>query len=316
MVPTVDRFGPDLLIAAVRRVLEGLVTAWAAVSLTFFSLRLAAGDPVASLLSQGLATPEQAESLRRSLGLDAPLLIQYLQFLGRLARGNLGVSLYTQRPVSEVILEQLPSTVELALQGLLLAISLGMLMGLLAAWLWQTWAGRTAASLAGLSTSFPVAFIGISLLWVYRVLYLRGYAAGLDVETLAPLVLGIASAGPIARVVQAGLEDSIRSPYFLAARARGIRRGPRLLWHALRPALPAAVSLTALEAAFLFSGTVVTETVFSRPGLGRLLVSAILQGDFPVAEGLVILAALLYTASHVASDLTAMILDPRLRSAQ
>jgi len=314
MVPTADRSGPILLIAAARRILEGLLTAWAAVSLTFFSLRLAAGDPVASLLSQGLATSEQAESLRHSLGLDAPLLLQYLRYLGRLIQGNLGVSLYTQRPVSKVILEQLPNTAQLAMQGLLLAILLGLILGLASAWL-RNAAGRLAANLAGLSTSLPVAFLGILILWGCRNLYLLGQTTAISPNLLAPLVLGIASAGPIARVIHSGLEDSIQSPYFLAARARGIRRGPRLLWHALRPALPAAVSLLALEAAFLFSGTVVTETVFSRPGLGRLLVSAILQGDFPVAEGLVILAALLYTASHVLSDLIAMMLDPRLRRA-
>jgi len=126
-----------------RRMLEGLLTAWAAVSLTFFSLRLAAGDPVASLLSQGLATPEQAKSLRHSLGLDAPLLLQYFRYLGRLIQGNLGVSLYTQRPVSEVILEQLPNTAQLAMQGLLLAILLGLILGLASAWL-RNAAGRLA----------------------------------------------------------------------------------------------------------------------------------------------------------------------------
>jgi ABC-type dipeptide/oligopeptide/nickel transport system permease component len=102
----------------------------------------------------------------------------------------------------------------------------------------------------------------------------------------------------------------------LAARARGLRRGPRLLWHALRPALPPVVSLIAIEAAFLFGGTVVTETVFSRPGLGRLLVGSILQGDFPVAQGLVVLSALVYTLSHVVADTLGLVLDPRLRPAE
>jgi ABC-type dipeptide/oligopeptide/nickel transport system permease component len=127
------------------------------------------------------------------------------------------------------------------------------------------------------------------------------------------LVLGFATAGAIARVARASLDESIEAPYMLAARARGIRQSMRLLWHALRPALPPVVSLSALEAAFLFSGTVVTETVFSRPGLGRLLVSSILQGDYPVALGLVALAAIFYTASLVTGDLIAMALDPRLR---
>jgi ABC-type dipeptide/oligopeptide/nickel transport system permease component len=116
-------------------------------------------------------------------------------------------------------------------------------------------------------------------------------------------------------VVDSGLSESRLTPYVLAARARGIPSSFRLLWHALRPILPPAISLTALEAAYLLSGTVVTETVFSRPGLGRLLVGAILQGDYPVAQGLVALAALVYTASHVLADIVSFLADPRLRSA-
>jgi ABC-type dipeptide/oligopeptide/nickel transport system permease component len=130
---------------------------------------------------------------------------------------------------------------------------------------------------------------------------------------LPALVLGFASSGAIARVVQFGLTESLQAPYVLAARARGLAPGLRLLWHALRPVLPPVISLGALEAAYLFGGTVVTETVFSRPGLGRLLVSAILQGDYPIAQGLVALAALFYTASHLLADGAAMALDPRLR---
>jgi glutathione transport system permease protein len=109
------------------------------------------------------------------------------------------------------------------------------------------------------------------------------------------------------------MQETMASPFMLAARARGIRHGPRLTWHALRPALAPVISLIAVEAAFLFGGTVVTETVFSRPGLGRLLVSSILQGDFPVAQGLVVLSALIYTVSHVGADVLSMLLDPRLR---
>jgi ABC-type dipeptide/oligopeptide/nickel transport system permease component len=167
-----------------------------------------------------------------------------------------------------------------------------------------------------MATALPVAFTGILAL-----LLVVGLPAGTASGGWAPirrlalpvLVLGYASSGAIARVVQAGLSESLIRPYMLAARARGLRPRIRLLWHALRPALPPAVSLSALEAAYLFGGTVVTETVFSRPGLGRLLVSSILQGDFPIAQGLVVLAAIVYAASHFAADALAMTIDPRLR---
>ena len=296
--------------------MEGLLTAWAAVSLTFFALRVVAGDPVASLLSQGLASPEQVESLRRSLGLDAPLLIQYLQFLRGFFRGDLGVSLYTSRPVSMVIAEQLPSTIALALAGLSLAILFGFCLGVTAAWKEHSAAGRLAAHIAGLATALPVAFTGVISLLLYR--YILQFYPSISIivskHLLIPaMVLGFSSAGAIARVVQAGLVESMRSPYMLAARARGLGRGVRLLWHALKPALPPATSLSALEAAYLFAGTVVTETVFSRPGLGRLLVGSILQGDYPIAQGVVALAALFYTASHIIADILAFLIDPRLR---
>lgn len=299
-----------------RRSAAALLTAWAAVSLTFFALRLSAGDPVASLLSQGLASEAQAQALRRELGFDRPLAVQYLSFLAGLARGDLGISLYTGRPVVRTIGEQLPATLQLAGSGLAIAVVLGLGLGVLAAWKDRTLLGRASSALAGLATALPVAFTGVlallAFLWLRQSLPMAfwGWARGL---ALPALVLGFGSAGALARVVQFGLLDSLRAEYVVGARARGVAAGPRLLWHALRPALPPAISLGALEAAYLFGGTVVTETVFSRPGLGRLLVGAILQGDYAVAQGVVALAALVYTASHLIADSLAMAIDPRLR---
>lgn len=315
MVPLPDRLAARTLIALGWRVVTGLATAWAAVTLTFFALRIGAGDPVSSLLAQGLASAAQAELLRRELGLDQPLVYQYLNFLGDLVRGRLGLSLYTSQPVTSVISQQLPATLELASLGLLLAISFGLALGVLAACRERRPEGRASDSLAGLATALPVAFTGILALLLSSILrdVLPVQAWTATRRLLLPaLVLGFASSGAIARVVQAGLRESLRAPYILAARARGLTSA-RLLWHALRPALPPAVSLSALEAAYLFGGTVVTETVFSRPGLGRLLVNSILQGDYPVAQGIVVLAALLYTLSQVLADAAAFVLDPRLR---
>ena len=306
------------LLAVIRRVVEGVGTAWAAVTLAFFALRFASGDPVASLLSQGLASPEQAEEIRISLGLNAPLWIQYLKFLANLLQGDLGSSLYTHRSVSQIILEQFPSTAVLAISGLIAAVFFGFILGIIAAWFGKRTSGIVAAAIAALATSIPVAFAGIlALLIVGHLLQGLSSSNELLIRLILPaLVLGFASSGPIARVIHSGLSESLRSPFILAARARGIRRGFRLLWHALRPTLPPVISLIALEAAFLFTGTVVTETVFSRPGLGRLLVKSILDGDFPIALGLVALAAIFYTISHVFADLLTLMIDPRLRRAE
>jgi ABC-type dipeptide/oligopeptide/nickel transport system permease component len=172
-----------------------------------------------------------------------------------------------------------------------------------------------ASGVAGLAMALPVAFTGVlAILLSVRLSAATGASPSLLRGIGLPaLVLGFASCGAIARLVRAGMQETLAAPFMLAARARGVRLGPRYVWHALRPALAPVVSLIALEAAILFGGTVVTETVFSRPGIGRLLVSSILQGDFPVAQGLVVLSALLYTLSHVAADTLSLILDPRLR---
>jgi ABC-type dipeptide/oligopeptide/nickel transport system permease component len=167
-----------------------------------------------------------------------------------------------------------------------------------------------------MATALPVAFTGIVIIFLFTHVARAFPALGLghwEELALPAMVLGFAVSGAIARVVYSSLSESLHAPHLLAARARGLGSSWRILWHALRPALPPVVSLTALEAAFLFGGTVITETVFSRPGLGRLLVGAILQGDFPVAQGLVVLGALTYTATGIGADLLATLLDPRLQ---
>ena len=312
MVSTPNRPGSSLK-TILKRMLEGAATVWAAVTITFFALRIAGGDPTSSLLAQGLVSNTQAEELRTSLGLDAPLFIQYLEYLRDILRGDFGLSLFTRQSVVDVIFQQLPSTLELAITGLIIAILLGVALGVAAVWKKRTPIGSSSESISSLATALPVAFTGILALlfaqWLNHTINVN--LSAIDI-LLPALVLGIASAGPIAKVAHGSLEESISSPYIMAARARGVRRDRRLLWHALRPALPTIITLIALEAAFLFAGTVVTETVFSRPGLGRLLIQSILQSDYPVAQGIVILAATFYTVSHIFADLIAWKLDPRL----
>lgn len=313
MVPLSERPRTAALVTLARLLSGGLLTAVAAVTLTFFALRLAAGDPVASLLSQGLTTPEQADAMRRSLGYDLPLLQQYVHFLTNLTRGDLGVSLYSGQSVSAIIGAQVVSTIQLAAFSLAVALPLGILLGSVSSWKTRPAAQRTATALSGLATSLPVATTGVLSLLIVGLLA-REQIGGVQLW-LPALVLGFAAAGPFARAVHSGLNSSLSSPFILAARARGLRRGRRMYWHALRPALPAAITLIALEAAFLFAGAVVTETVFSRPGLGRTLVRSILQADFPVAQGIVALAAVTYVGSQVLADALGWVLDPRLRDA-
>jgi len=303
-----------------RRVLSALVTLWAAVTLAFFALRIVGGDPTHSLLAQGLASPEQVAALRSHLGLDDPLATQYVRYLGNLVQGDLGVSLYTSRSVATVIGEQLPSSLELALSALAVSLILGLSLGLASGWYPRRFVGRLADTLSALATGLPVAVVGLAAILAAAYLsrmFLPAMALTRAGGLVLPsLTLGFAVSGALARAIQAGLLETSAAPYLVAARARGISYGARLMWHALRPVLPLAVSLSALQAAFLLSGTVVTETVFSRPGLGRLLVSAILDGDYPIVQGLVILGAAAYTLTHAAAEGFALLLDPRLRDAE
>jgi ABC-type dipeptide/oligopeptide/nickel transport system permease component len=275
---------------------------------------MAAGDPLAGLLAQGLVSPAQMEALRHAFGFDLPIAEQYVRFLAGLARGDLGRSLYSARPVSDIVREQIPNSLALGGAALAIGILMGLVLGVGGGWVRHRWASRFAESLAVLSTALPVAFTGILALWLFGTLAghagaAAGFAGG---GLLAPaLVLGFASSGAIAKTLGAGLRENLTAPFLLAARAHGLGRGPRLLWHALRPSLATAISLVSLEAAFLFGGTVITETVFARPGLGRLLVGSILQGDYAVAQGIVVFAALLYTLTQVAGDLAAQWVDPR-----
>lgn len=320
MVSPPDRPRHRLLTALLRRVLSALGTLWAAATIAFLALRIAGGDPTHSLLAQGLASPEQATALRGELGLDDPLTTQYVRYLGELVQGDLGVSLYTRRQVTTVIGEQLPSSIELALSAFAISLILGLALGLASGWYPRRLVGRLADAISALATGLPVAVLGLVAILAaayFSRLFLPALAltraGGL---ALPALTLGFGASGALARAIQAGLLETSAAPYLVAARARGIAQGARLMWHAVRPVLPLAVSLSALQAAFLLSGTVVTETVFSRPGLGRLLVSAILEGDFPVVQGLVILAAVVYTLTHAVAEVFALLLDPRLRDAE
>lgn len=316
MVPISDRRSSPALIVILQRFVQSVITAWAAVSFTFFALRGSSGDPAAVLLSRGLVRAEDVAALRQELGFDQPLLRQYGTFLQDLLHGNLGQSLYTRQPVLDIILEQLPYTLTLAALALLFTLLLSALLGVGSAW----WKGKPAAEiLSGLSAAaiaLPVMFVATLMLWVFRAGTVSGFlpqAQWVMQLFLPALVLGFSTAGGIAWLLQTGIIENMNAPFYLAAKARGVRPGFPLLWHAVKPALPPAVSLFALEASFLFTGTVVTETIFARPGVGRLLVQSILDGDFPVAQGLVVLAALVYTVSLAAGDVLGYILDPRLR---
>jgi len=292
---------------------------WLAVTLAFAALQLAPGDPAQVLLAASGATPPEIAERRAQLGLDAPVLIQYTRYLLDLAQGDLGQSWLHSRPVGQMILEQLPPTVELASAAMAVGTALGLALGMLAALRRSTWLDTAATAVAVLGLSTPTYWSGILAIYLFS-LYLDWLPASGEGDVrhllLPALVLGFALSGSIARLVRARLIEVIEEPFVLAARARGLSSCRVILVHVLRLALPPTLTVIALQFGFLLSGAVVTESVFSRRGLGKLAVEAITWRDLPVIRGVVVCGALIYVLVNLAADVAQIWLDPRLQDIQ
>lgn len=298
-----------------RRLIGTLPVLWGVATLVFVVMRMLPGDPAALMLSEAGGSAEAIAALRADLGLDDPLMVQYGRYLFDLARGDLGESLFSQRSVLTTIVEQLPSTVELAVAAMLVAVGLGSLLGVAAALKRDTWLDRLATAISVTGVSLPIFWSSLLLIWLLSLefdwLPATGQG-GLDHVVMPALVLGFASSGAIARLVRGSLLEVLDQYYITTARAKGLRESSLLVHHALKNTLIPVITVIGLQFGFLMGGTVVTETVFSRQGIGRLLVSAILWKDFAVVQGVVLLAALVYTLVNLGVDVIYAYLDPRI----
>lgn len=299
-----------------RRLLQAAFVLWLAATLAFIAMQLTPGDPAQALLAASGATPEEVAQRRIQLGLDDPLPIQYARYLLSLAQGDLGQSWLHSRPVGRMILEQLPPTAALAAAATLVGIVLGIALGILAAIRRNTWLDTIATAVTVLSLSTPTYWSGILaiLLFSLRLKLLPSTGEGsLRHLVLPALVLGFALSGSIARLVRARVVELMEEQFVVAARARGLPSWRVLLVHVLRPALAPALTVVALQFGFLLGGAVVTESVFTRRGLGKLAVEAILWRDLPVVRGIVVFGALAYIVANLLADLAQLGLDPRQR---
>jgi len=292
------------------------VVAWGAATLAFFLLYLS-GDPVDLLLPLD-ASPEARAELRRAYGFDDPLYVQYGRYLWKLAHGDFGVSLRSQEPALGLVLGRMPATLELAGAGLLFALLLGIPAGVLAALKKGTLAELLVMTLALLGQSIPVYFLGLVLIMVFGLklhwLPISGYG------TFAHLVLPTITVGTfvtasIARLTRNGVLQELRSDYVRTARAKGLSERVVVYKHALRNAAIPVVTIVGLQLGTLLSGAVITETIFAWPGMGRFVLLAVEQGDFPVVQASVIVFALLLALVNLAVDLAYLWLDPRVRYA-
>jgi peptide/nickel transport system permease protein len=296
------------------RVVDGLVAIIGVVTIVFVVSRLL-GDPTVLLLPVG-ATTEQMAELRAGLGLDRPIWEQYFSYLAGVARGDFGQSFQFMRPALTVVLERMPATMALAFSALGIGIVLGAIAGSLAALYRGTVVEGVVMVLALLGQATPVFWLGLLLIMLFAVelgLLPTGGYDGPASLILPALTLGTFTTASIARLLRSGMLDVLRDDHVRTARAKGLMPGTVFLWHVARNSLIPVVTMTGILAGELLGGSVVTETVFSWPGVGRLIVQAMEAKDFPVVQAGVMVIATTFVIINLLVDLLYGVLDPRIR---
>jgi len=300
-----------------RRIAALLPVALGVATLTFALIHLVPGDPVIAMLGES-AAPADIEGLRHQLGLDRPLGAQYLSFLAGIARGDLGQSIATGVPVATLIRERFPATLELAGAGLIVAIAIAFPLGMIAGANPGGAADVGAMGFAILGISIPHLYLGPLLMIVFSLdlgwLPLTG-RGGLSHLVLPAITLGTAMAAVLARMLRQSLIKVRCADYMRTALSKGLSPTRALLGHGLRNALTPVVTLLGLQAGGLLTGSIITEMLFSWPGLGRLMITAISARDYPLVEGCVLTFALTYVLVNMLTDLLYGLIDPRIRFA-
>ena len=286
------------------------------VSLLVFSImKLMPGDVARALVGTN-GTAEDVAVMRQTLGLDQPVYVQYMRFLGRLVHLDLGNSAVTHRPVTTEIVSRIPPTAELAVAALLIALVLGLTTGIISATMqYSVWDNlATLVSLIGIS--MPTFWLGLMLMLLFsvRLGWLPSTGSGSLAQLILPaLTLGSASIAIIARQTRSSLLEVLRQDYVRTAHAKGIASSVVLLRHALPNALIPTVTAVGLQVGYLLGGSVLTETVFARPGLGRLLVDSIQSRDLAVVQGTIMLLSVVFVVVNLIVDIVYVRLDPRIR---
>jgi peptide/nickel transport system permease protein len=306
-----------------RRLLLAIPVLLGASFLVFISIRFIPGDPAVALAGE-LATPEYVALVREQMGLDEPLLIQYGIYLQLILKGDWGRSVRTRVPVTELIMERLPNTLQLAVLSLLIAAAIGIPIGVVSATRANSWIDTGSMVFALLGVSMPIFWLGLMLMIFFSV-QLPNWL-GLSQPVLPPtgigtwkhlvmptLALSANSMAIQARMTRATMLEVLRADYIRAARAKGVREQTVIYKHALRNALVPIVTIIGLQFGTLLGGAVLTETVFAWPGIGRLLIESISLRDYPVIQGTVLLIAGGFVLVNLLVDITYAYLNPRIR---
>ena len=282
----------------------------------FLMLYLIPGDPASIYVGENKATPERLAQIRHAMGLDRPLYVQYGEFVWHALHGDLGRSLQTGRPVTKEILDRLPNTAQLALAAMVIAVILGVGLGLVSGLRRGTWLDTVSMVIALFGISVPIFWLGILLILLFAV-HFQWFPAtstpGLRGLVLPAISLALLSAATLARLVRSSILEVLQQEYLITARAKGLRRAAVVLRHALPNALIPVITVIGLQFGSLLSGAVITESVFARPGLGKLVVDSIQNKDFPVVQGVILVLATVYIVINLLTDLAYALVDPRIR---
>lgn len=307
----------------IRRIISTIPVMGIVALFVFSLLYIAPGDP-AVVIAGDQATPEDVEKIRVALGLDRPFIERFGEWSWRILHGDLGTSMFTGLPVTQLIAQRLEPTLSLMVVTLLLAIVVAVPMGVLAAWKAGSLLDRALMAFAVFGFSVPVFVVGYVLAYVFALeldwLPVQGYTAfsqgfwpWLENLILPAIALGFVYIALIARITRASMLEVLQQDYIRTAKAKGLGQRPVLFIHALKNAAVPIVTVIGIGVALLIGGAVVTESVFAIPGLGRLTIDAILRRDYPVIQGIVLLFSFVFVLVNLVVDLLYILLDPRIR---
>ena len=318
-----DRVNWGVFAYIVRRILA-TIPVMAVVALFVFSLlHLSPGDP-AAIIAGDTATLADVAHIREKLGLDQPLYIQFVTWVWHLLHGDLGISIFTNLPVSKLIAQRLEPTITLTISTLIISVASAIPMGVLAAWKAGAWIDRLVMVFAVIGFSVPSFVLAYLLIYVFAIstdlLPVQGFVSIRDGVgpflshiAMPSLALGLIFAALIARMTRASMLDVLAQDYIRTAQAKGLSNDKVLIGHALKNAAVPIATIIGVSFALLISGVVVTETVFAIPGLGRLTVDAILRRDYPIIQGIILVFSAAYVLVNLLVDLSYTFLDPRIR---
>lgn len=299
----------------VQRLLSALLTIWVTTVIVTMLIHAVPGDPVRIMYAQWQASPEQIEAVRQNLGLDKPVPVQYWMFLERVSRGDLGRSIQGDQPVASILATRFPPTLLLATTSLIIATSIGLSLGFIAAYRRGSIVDVGAMVAAIVGVSIPHFWLGMMLLFAFSLKLGWLPVAGSDIRTLIlpALTLGLANAAILARLTRSAMIDIFDQDFVRTARAKGLPRSVVLYRHALRAGLVPIVSMMGLQFAYMMGGAIVVENVFAWNGIGRLAIEAVFARDYPVIQGFILVFATVVVLVSVVIDILYAWLDPRIR---